>query len=276
VIDQHSDGTKRYRIGDALAELRSLDEESAAVVCLDDAWARPGRQGAFGVEYETHDFETTAEIVDVAWDVLEVGGWLIADADDWLAPRLEIYIREEYGDVTDWYEGGGYRRRGGVTYVDGSGEPDTSTPGMYLSNGGYPVVFAHKGPTSRRTAASARQLARHPRRVEDGYPYDWGSVKPIEPYRNWIEGLTDVDELVVVPCAGTAPAAIAAEDLRRRWLAIDSEQAARDAYLQRREAYLEGDEQTTLLAATDGESNCSLSTEAGQNDSCPGSGDGSA
>lgn len=65
--DQSTSGTERYRIGDALAELRLLDE-SAAVVCLDDAWARPGRQGAFGVEYPTHDFETTAEIVDVAAD----------------------------------------------------------------------------------------------------------------------------------------------------------------------------------------------------------------
>ena len=168
--DKLSDGTERYRIGDALAELRSLDD-SAAVVCLDDAWARPGRQGAFGVEYPTHDFETTAEIVDVAWDALEVGGWLIADADDWLAPRLETYIREEYGDVSAWYEGGGYRRRGGVTYVDVGGDPDTSTPGQYLSNGGYPVIFAHKGETDRRTTASARQVARHPRRVEDDYPY---------------------------------------------------------------------------------------------------------
>lgn len=235
-----------YRIGDALDELRELPTESAAVVCLDDAWARPGRQGAFGVEYPTHGFETTAELVDVAWEVLQVGGWLIADGDDWLAPRLEDYLREEFGDVTAWYEGGGYRRRGGVTYVDESGEPDTSTPGMYLSNGGYPVVFAHRGPTSRRSAVSARQIARHPRRVEEGYPYSWGSVKPVEPYRRWIEGLTEPGETVVVPCAGTAPAAIAAEDLRRRWFAIDSEPDARQAYLNRRNAYLEGDDQMTL------------------------------
>ncbi|RKD95494.1 hypothetical protein [Halopiger aswanensis] len=240
------DGTERYRVGDALAELRSLDE-SAAVVCLDDAWARPGRQGAFGVEYPTHDFETTAEIVDVAWDALQDGGWLIADADDWLAPRLETYIREEFGDVSAWYEGGGYRRRGGVTYVDVGGDPDTSTPGQYLSNGGYPVIFAHKGETDRRTTASARQVARHPRRVEDGYPYGWGSVKPIGPYRAWIEGLTEPGETVVVPCAGTAPAAIAAEQLGREWIAIDSESEAREAYLQRRAAFREENEQTTLV-----------------------------
>lgn len=236
-----------YRIGDALDELADLEGAGAAVICLDDAWARPGRQGAFGVEYPTHDFEATTELVDVAWSVLEVGGWLIADADDWLAPRLESYLREQYGDVTDWYEGGGYRRRGGVTYVDASGDPDTSTPGMYLSNGGYPVVFAHRGPTSRKSAASARQLARHPRRTEDGYPYGWGSVKPIIPYLEWIRGLTDPGELVIVPCAGTAPAAIAAEELGREWIAIDSEPEAQDAYLQRRAAYLEGDEQTRLV-----------------------------
>ena len=242
----------RYRVGDALDELRQLGSESAAVVCLDDAWARPGRQGAFGVEYPTHDFEETAELVDVVWSVLEVGGWLIADADDWLAPRLETYIREEFGDVSAWYEGGGYRRRGGVTYVDVGGDPDTSTPGQYLSNGGYPVIFAHKGETDRRTVVSARQVARHPRRTEDEYPYGWGSVKPVSPYRAWIEGLTEPGETVVVPCAGTAPAAIAAEELDRDWLAIDSEPEAREAYLQRRETYLE-DEQTTLAVAAGGE-----------------------
>ena len=245
-------GSGVYRIGDALAELRSLDEESAAVVCLDDAWARPGRQGAFGVEYPTHGFEDTTELVDDVWRVLEVGGWLIADADDWLAPRLESYIREEYGDVSAWYEGGGYRRRGGVTYVDVGGDPDTSTPGQYLSNGGYPVIFAHKGETNRRTTASARQVARHPRRVEDGYPYGWGSVKPVGPYRAWLDGLTEPGETVVVPCAGTAPAAIAADELGREWVAIDSEPEARDAYLERRQTYVDEQEQTTLVTAADG------------------------
>lgn len=254
--DKCTSGTDRYRIGDAVDELRQLGSESAAVVCLDDAWARPGRQGAFGVKYPTHDFDATTELVDVVWDILEVGGWLIADADDWLAPRLESYIREEFGDVSAWYDGGGYRRRGGVTYVDVGGDPDTSTPGQYLSNGGYPVIFAHKGETDRRTTASARQIARHPRRVEDGYPYGWGSVKPVGPYRAWIHGLTEPDETIVVPCAGTAPAAIAAEQLGREFIAIDSEPGARDAYLQRRATYLEGDEQQTLFAVADGGNDC--------------------
>lgn len=251
-----------YRIGDALDELRSLSEGAAAVVCLDDAWARPGRQGEFGVEYPTHDLEVTFEVVAACWRVLKPGGWLIADADDWLAPRLETHIRKEYGDVTATgdYEGGGYRRRGSVTYIDKSGDPDRSTAGMYLANAGYSVLFAHKGPTLRRTTEGARQVAHQPRRVEPGYPYGWGSVKPIAPYRNWIKGLTDDDELVVVPCAGTAPGAIAAEDLRRRWLAIDCEPEAREAYLKRRAAYLEGDDQTTLPVASDGSNTRSVET----------------
>lgn len=248
-----SEQSSSYLIGDAIEELDSLDEECAAVVCLDDAWARPGRQGEYGVEYPTHDLEGTWEILEACWRVLKPGGWLIADADDWLAPRLETHIREEYGDVTATgdYRGGGYRRRGSVTYVDQHGNPDRSTAGMYLANAGYSVLFAHKGETTRRSTEGARQVARQPRRIEPDYPYGWGSVKPIEPYRNWIQGLTDVDELVVVPCAGTAPAAIAAEELRRRWIAIDSEPEAREAYRQRRDAYLQN-EQSTLLAAADG------------------------
>ena len=71
--NQSTSFIERYRVTDALAGLRSLDE-SAAVVCLDDAWARPGRQGAFGVEYPAHDFETTAETVDVVWFLLDAIG----------------------------------------------------------------------------------------------------------------------------------------------------------------------------------------------------------
>jgi len=243
---QSSGSTDRYRVGDAADELRQLGKESAAVVCLDDAWARPGRQGAFGVEYPTHDFETTTEIVDASWDALEPGGWLICDADDWLAPRLEAYIREEFGDVTAYgdYQGGGYRRRGSVTYVDASGAPDESTAGQYLSNGGYPVIFAHKGDTDRRATASARQLARQPRRVEPGYPYGRGSIKPLGPYREWVEALTAPGELVLAPCAGTAPAAIAAEESGREWVAVDIDEDARRAFRERLGAL--GQNQTTL------------------------------
>ena len=112
MTDVDADGI--YRIGEAREELRQLNSESAAVVVLDDAWARPGRQGAFGVDYPTHDLQVSYDILEVSWDVLAPGGWLICDADDWLAPRLESHIREEYGDVTAYgdYQGGGYRRRG--------------------------------------------------------------------------------------------------------------------------------------------------------------------
>ena len=241
-----SDGTDRYWVGDALAELRSLDEESAAVVCLDDAWARPKRGDAFGVEYPTHDFETTAEIISACREVLKPGGWLIADADDWLLPRLVNYLRENWGDAAETYQNG-YRKVGGVTLTSSSGEPDRSTPGMYGSAGGYPVVFAHKGETDRRWSESARQIARRPQER-----YGWGSVKPVDPYEAWIGAITEPDETVVVPCAGTAPAAIAAERLGREWIAIDCEPGARDAYQRRRESELATDEQATLVRADGG------------------------
>lgn len=235
-----------YRIGDALAELRSLDEGSAAVICLDDAWARPKRGGAYGVEYPTHDFETTAEIVDACRRVLKPGGWLIADTDDWLLPRLVNYLREEWGDAAESYQNG-FRKVGSVTLTARDGEPDRSTPGWYGANGGYSVVFADKGETGRRWSASIRQVARRPQNR-----YGWGSVKPISPYETWIESITDPGELVVVPCAGTAPAAIAAERTGREWIAIDCEPEAKEAYRRRREGELGNDEQRTLLEATDG------------------------
>lgn len=247
--------TVEYRVGDAVTELDSILD--AALIHLDDAWSRPGRQGAFGVTYPTHDLEVTFEVVDACWNALVDGGWLILDADDWLAPRVESYIREEYGDVTSWgdYQGGGYRRRGAVTYVDVSGDPDRSTAGQYLSNGGYPVIFAHKADTNRRCTASARQIARQPRRVEAGYPYGRGSIKPVGPYRQWLGGLVDAGEHVVVPCAGTAPAAIAAEGLwgTDAWVTcIDCEHEARKAYHRRRDALLTSKQST--LGALGGES----------------------
>lgn len=207
-----------------------MPAESAAIVCLDDAWARPKRGDAFGVEYPTHGFEETAEIVAACWRVLRPGGWLIADADDWLAPRLESHLRAEYGDVTEDYTGGGYRRRGSVTLLSGDGTPDRSTPGQYLSTGGYPVVFGHKGETDRRGTESARQLAPRPRER-----YGWGSVKPLSPYQAWLDGLCEPGEHVVIPCAGTAPAAIAAERLGLSWTAIDCEPEAKAAYERRKD-----------------------------------------
>ena len=233
-----------YRIGDALGELATLSDDSAALVCLDDAWARPKRGDAFGVSYPTHDFETSVGLIEECRRVLVEGGWLIADADDWLLPRLVNYLREEWGDAAETYEAG-FRKVGGVTLLSSDGTPDRSTPGMYGSTGGYPVVFAHKGETDRRWSESARQLARRP---QDRY--GWGSVKPLAPYRTWVEALTEPGELVVVPCAGTAPAAIGADQLDRQWLAIDCEPGAKAAFERRREAEAPDRNQTLTEATT--------------------------
>jgi len=239
------DSNRRYIIGDASDVLSNLDEP-ASVIYLDDAWARPQRGGQFGVNYLTHHFDesdthpvsdestTTRSILDACREALEPGGWIIVDADDWLLPRLLHYFIEEWGDVVNDYSGGGYRRVGGVTYVTKSdGEPDRSTAGEYLTNGGYPVVFAHKGETDRKSSASARQIT--PRKHHN---YDWGSVKPYEPYESWIKGLMDPGEHLVVPCAGTAPAAIASDiafGADANYTCIDCENSAYEAFERRRE-----------------------------------------
>lgn len=223
----------QYIIGDAVEELASMDSESAAVVCLDDAWARPGRGGELGVEYPTHDFGVTTEILTECHRVLEPGGWLIADADDWLQPRLVAHLRSEWGDVAATYSGGGFRRSGGVTYLTKGGDPHRGM-GEYLTNAGYHVVFAHKSETDRRTSVAARQLARKPTDR-----YGWGSVKPISPYQNWLNGLCEPGEHITIPCAGTAPAVIAAERIGLTWTAIDSEQGARKAFKRRMDAELD-------------------------------------
>lgn len=258
--------TQRYIIGDAIEELRNLDS-LASIIYLDDAWARPQRAGQFGVTYDTHpfseddtenvdidDFETTTtEIIDACEEALMEGGWLIADTDDWLLPRLVNYLMEEWGDVAASYSGGGYRRVGAVTYLTKDGRADRSTAGMYLSNGGYSVVFAHKGETNRRTSESSRQLVDLPF-VQDGFEltereretYDWGSIKPIIPYKRWVKALTKEKELenehLVVPCAGTAPAAIGAEitfEADLQYTCIDNSPDAYDAFCRRREAELD-------------------------------------
>jgi hypothetical protein len=234
--------TQEYVVGDALAELAAMPPKSAALVCLDDAWARPKRGDAFGVSYPTHEIETTYRIIDACKRVLKPGGWLIADADAYLLPRLTEYLRTEWGDAAKTY-GEGYRKVGSVVLLSADGTPDCSTPGQYGSTGGYPVVFAHNSETERRWTASARQLADRPQER-----YGWGSVKPLSPYRVWVKSITDPGERVVIPCAGTAPAAIAAEELGREYVAIDSEPQARDAWERRREDVLSGKETESLEA----------------------------
>ncbi len=251
---------RKYVVGDATTILQQYEDQAAAIF-LDDAWARPMRAGQFGVEYDTHKFKTepeedakyvddiddsttTVEIIDACYESLLDGGWLVADADDWLLPRLTTYLQQEWGDVAQSYSGGGYRKIGGVTYLSSDGTPDRSTAGMYLSTGGYPVVFAHKGETTRQTSTSARQISSKERNN-----YDWGSVKPIEPYTEWIEALVEPTELIIVPCAGTAPAAIAAEKAfgdEARYICIDTQDGARQAFEKRRNKELGNVEQQNI------------------------------
>lgn len=237
-----------YVVADAIETLQQYQGEAAAIF-LDDAWARPKRYGHFGVEYDTHPFDheqdaedyvdtsvTTTEVLDACYNALMDGGWLIADADDWLLPRLITYIQQEWGDVAETYDGGGYRKVGGVTYTKSDGTPDKSTAGMYLSTGGYSVIFAHKNETDRQSSESARQIASTPRES-----YGWGSVKPISPYQSWINGLVEPGELIMVPCAGTAPPALAAEklfDKEANYVCIDNNKQAFNAFKQRREKVL--------------------------------------
>ncbi|MEA5407706.1 hypothetical protein VB773_09090 [Haloarculaceae archaeon H-GB2-1] len=102
---------RSYVVADAIETLQDYQGEAAAVF-LDDAWARPKRYGHFGVEYDTHPFDddqdaegyvdtsiTTTEVLDACYDALMDGGWLIADADDWLLPRLITYLQEEWGTL---------------------------------------------------------------------------------------------------------------------------------------------------------------------------------
>lgn len=229
---------QEYRIADAREPL----SESAAVVCADLAWARPHRNGVH-VTYETYSPENGLwDFVDAIYESLEAGGWALFDCDDWLLPRLTNYIRENWGDVAATYSDGGYRRTGGVTYTSGG-----NGAGHYFTNGGYSVVFAQKGETDRETNTAARQTCeRVPYDVRDAI--NWGTLKPIKPYRNWLEGITTQDDLVYIPCAGTAPAAIGLEQLygeSANFIAVDSNLEAKEAYQNRREMQL-GSTQTTL------------------------------
>jgi hypothetical protein len=223
-----------YRIADARDPL----DEAAAIACVDLAWARPQRNGVH-VTYPTYGVDDGLfDFVDAVHDSLEPGGWALFDADDWLLPRLMAYIQQEWGDVAATYEGGGYRRTGAVVY---DGNPGG---GHYFTNGGYHVVFAHKGETDRSTSERAKVVTeRVPRDVRQAV--DWGTLKPVEPYHRWIDAVTTDGDLVYVPCAGTAPAALAAERLDLDWVAVNSEPAAREAYEHRRELQ-QTPEQSTL------------------------------
>ncbi len=233
-----------YVVGDAVEVLAEYRDEAAAVF-LDDAWARPGRVQQDGLAYDLHPFDehhaadgdvdetlTTAEIIDAARDALVDGGWLVADADDWLFPRFVEYLRTEWGDAAASPDRGGFRKLGGVTYLTEDGAPDRGTHGDHLTTGGYTVLFAHDGPTDRRTDVSARQVARWPERTYGR----GGRAKPIGPYEAWIDGLVDEGELLLVPCAGTAPAALAARRVfgdDARYVCVDVQPEAYEGFRER-------------------------------------------
>lgn len=230
--------TGEYRVSDSREPLN----QKVSVACADLAWARPNRNGVH-VTYETYSPENGLwDFVDAIYDSLEFGGWAIFDADDWLLPRLIQYLQESWGDVAATYSGGGYRRVGSVQYTSGG-----SGAGHYLTNGGYSVIFAHKNETDRESSVSARQSCeRVPYNVRESV--DWGTLKPISPYENWLDGLTEPTDYVYIPCAGTAPAALALERLygeQARFIAVDKEREAREAYLDRRELQLQP-QQVTL------------------------------
>jgi hypothetical protein len=225
-----------YEIGDALDRLTDEPSDSAQFVHLDDAWARPHRNGAFGVDYPTHDYSTgdthyddvdsslTVKILlDECLRVVAPGGAVVVDADDWLHSRVVPFLATRLGPAQ--------YATGSVTELASDGTPDSSTPGMYLATGGYPVTIATPGscPVQLDTYQTA------PRQRDN---YGWGTAKPLSPYKTWLDTFTGPGDRVLVPCAGTAPTAIAAEhlDYPLDVLAIDIEADARDAYQRRRDA----------------------------------------
>ena len=213
---------REYRIGDSKEPIK----QSAAVAAVDLAWARPQRNDVY-VTYETYSPDNGLwKFVDSVYESLVDGGWAMFDADDWLLPRLIQYLQESWGDVAATYNGGGYRRVGSVVYEGNPGG------GHYFTNGGYHVVFAHKGETDRTSSVSSEQTATRPPKFND-----WGTPKPIEPYRKWITSVMDKDELLYVPCAGTAPAALAIEQEwgdSANYICVDSEPNAKAAFEQRK------------------------------------------
>ncbi|EMA24885.1 hypothetical protein C435_03293 [Haloarcula marismortui ATCC 33799] len=240
-----------YIVGDALEYLRNTRPESTDFIHLDDAWARPCRAGGMGVNYNTHPFHeddiglvedepgvetslTVADFVQAAYDALEPGGILAMDTDDYLLPNLTTYLEENWGEYC--------YRTFTVTLLTQDGEPDRSTPGMYGSTGGYEIVIAQKD------ASVIPEF--HP--VDADHPYGcpcererrqwgWGTVKALAPYRTLIDAYTTSDSRIIEPCAGTAPALIAA---KRAYgddcdaTAVDIEDEAKKAYERRREEQL--------------------------------------
>lgn len=213
--------TQEYRIQD----VRDISNLNAAVAVADLPWARPQRNGVH-VTYPTFGPDEIWDFVDAIMDSLQSGGYALFDADDWFLPRLITHLQSKWGDAAKDYRGGGYRRVGSVVY---DGHPGA---GHYFTNGGYHVVFAHKNETDRESRVSSKQIAKRPNNN-----VEWGTQKPVKPYRKWVTSVMDKEELLYVPTAGTAPAAIG---LLREWgndanfICVDSEPDAKKAFERRR------------------------------------------
>jgi hypothetical protein len=123
-----------------------------------------------------------------------------------------------------------------VTALSSDGTPDCSTPGMYFSTGGYTMVYAWK----QACPVEQSPLSVPCKRQRDDW--GWSSAKPLMPYRAVLETFDVPGRRVVVPCAGTAPMAVAAELIREEYkvTCIDVEEEAREAYERRRKEELSG------------------------------------
>lgn len=239
----------KYLVTDALEALADQPAQSARLIHLDDAWARPERNGAFGVEYPTHpvDEDTAAaveddpgvtteftgtDILEACATVLQPGGLLVIDTDAFLLPRVLDWLSENWGPQSYLLAQ--------VTALTTDGDVDKSTPGMYLSSGGYTVILAWRDatPLPKDHPVGHTQHTLHCPCERQRESYGWGTVKPLAPYRQWVASYTDAGDRIIVPCAGTAPTAIAAEREHgddADVLCIDIEKEAKAAYERRRD-----------------------------------------
>lgn len=236
-----------YEIGNALSVLGAEPPDSAEFVYLDDAWARPNRHGGFGVDYPTHPFDeqeaskvedepgvetslSVRDMLDASTNVVRPGGILAVDVDDYLLPKVVNYFKDEWSPTS-------FAIAQTVSLTN-AGEPDQSTPGMYCSTGGYSTILAwhHASPVPRGHPLREHHTLHCPcqRQRED---YGWGTVKPLAPFEQWLDAYTKAGDRILCPCAGTAPAAIAAEKLygdETSVLCVDIEPEAKEAYQRRR------------------------------------------